>query len=161
MVLWRKHVGTHLLQNWLCYVGYVGYVNRKFQQFLMLWLVCTRSLKTSTKVLEKSLNFHSHPLQEHPGLIKGTLYPWIYYNLCRNDSELLEVIKMKKCNILISRQWELVEEFGICNIVDLSLFLQIWPLPLFYLGNLVTGLGGTQKLRYVFDVIHNRHSEFW
>jgi len=28
---------------------------------------------------------------------------------------------------------------------------QIWPLPLVFVGNLLCGLGGTKKLRYVFN----------
>jgi len=36
-----------------------------------------------------------------------------------------------------------------------ALVLQLWPLPAIYLGNVIFGLGGTKKLRYLhfFTVI--------
>lgn len=33
------------------------------------------------------------------------------------------------------------------NVISIQLYLQVFPLPLLYIGNLLFGLGGTQKIR--------------
>ena len=37
--------------------------------------------------------------------------------------------------------------YSACVLNVLTLYFQIWPLPLIYMGNLVFGLGGTKKLK--------------
>lgn len=52
----------------------------------------------------------------------------------------------------------LAKQFGIVEFPGLStdIFRQIWPLPLFFLGNLVLGLGGTQRLNLPMFIILRR-----